>query len=76
MRNWTAESKAQQAKVIHRWKPWLKAGVKTPEGKDISKMNAYKHGGYGAQAKLVRQTIDQCRQALKQFHNEIIESNV
>ena len=77
MRKWTMQERERQAKLIQKWKPWrLSTGAKTPESKDICKMNALKHGGYGAQAKLVRQTIAQCRQILKQSHNEIIEINM
>lgn len=45
---WTAERRAKQAAAIRRWKPWEKAGVKTAAGKEISRMNAYKHGGRSA----------------------------
>lgn len=41
---WTPERRAKQAAAIHRWKPWRKAGVKTPAGKAISRLNAFKHG--------------------------------
>lgn len=34
----------KQASNIHQWKPWLKAGVKTKEGKAVVSQNAWKHG--------------------------------
>lgn len=43
---WTQERRLKQSEVIRKWKPWEKStGAKTPEGKEKSKMNAYKHGG-------------------------------
>lgn len=42
---WTQERRQKQSEAIKRWKPWEKStGAKTPEGKEKSKMNAYKHG--------------------------------
>lgn len=34
----------RQASNIHQWKPWLKAGVKTKEGKTVVSQNGWKHG--------------------------------
>jgi hypothetical protein len=45
---WTPERRAKQAAAIHRWKPWLKAGVTTEAGKKISRLNAYRHGARSA----------------------------
>lgn len=43
---WTQERRQKQSEAIKRWKPWEKStGAKTAEGKEKSKMNAYKHGG-------------------------------
>lgn len=45
---WTQERRLRQSEAIRRWKPWAKStGAKTSEGKEKSKMNAYKHGGRG-----------------------------
>ncbi|WAW05476.1 hypothetical protein NB639_09190 [Oxalobacter formigenes] len=55
---WTQEQREQQAKAIHRWKPWKSAGVKTAEGKERSKMNALKHGEYSAEAKARRRKLN------------------
>ncbi|MCB1550982.1 MAG: hypothetical protein KDJ26_03160 [Alphaproteobacteria bacterium] len=42
---WTQERRLRQSEAIKRWKPWEKStGAKTKEGKEHSKMNAYKHG--------------------------------
>ena len=42
---WTQERRLKQSEVIRNWKPWEKStGAKTAEGKEKSKMNAYKHG--------------------------------
>jgi len=50
---WTVERRQRQAEQIQRWKPWkLSTGARTEEGKEVSKMNAVKHGCYLAQARL------------------------
>ena len=47
---WTQERRLKQSEAIKNWKPWEKStGAKTAEGKEKSKMNAYKHGAYGTQ---------------------------
>ena len=52
MRRWTLEERARQAELIQRWQPWKQsAGAKTAEGRDVSKMNALKHGSYAAETK-------------------------
>jgi hypothetical protein len=62
MRSWTKDERARQAQLIHQWKPWEKAGVRTPEGKDISRLNAYKHGAYSAATQADRKAMaDQLR---------------
>ena len=46
---WSAERRQKHAEAIRRWKPWLKStGLKTEEGKNTSKMNAFRHGGRSA----------------------------
>lgn len=47
---WTQERRLGQSEAIKNWKPWEKStGAKTIEGKEKSKMNAWKHGGRGAE---------------------------
>lgn len=49
MSQWTQERRQEQSRNIRRWKPWTRStGAKTVEGKEISKMNAYKHGARSA----------------------------
>jgi hypothetical protein len=43
--------------MIQNWQPWRKAGVKTPEGKEISRLNAWKHGAYSAEVKRLRKVL-------------------
>lgn len=56
---WTPERRARQSEAIKRWKPWEKStGAKTAEGKEKSKMNAYKHGFFGARAAIIRKFLN------------------
>ena len=64
MRRWTPEERLRQAELIKRWKPWRSAGVKTAEGKAISCMNAYKHGGRSAEIRELLKTIVQYKKLL------------
>jgi hypothetical protein len=43
MRQSTTGQRLRQSNLIQNWKPWKLAGVKNPEGKKISKLNALKH---------------------------------
>lgn len=44
---WTEERRKKQSEAIKSWKPWKQStGAKTKAGKDVSKMNAFKHGAY------------------------------
>lgn len=64
MRQWTAEERQRQAEKIRQWQPWKKGGVKTPEGKAKSRMNALKHGGYSRQMKTLRHFLRESRRLL------------
>jgi hypothetical protein len=62
MRHWTPQERERQSRLIHAWKPWRHAGVKTPEGKAKSRMNAWKHGGRSAEIRaLSRALVAQAR---------------
>lgn len=62
MRQWTLEERKVQSELIRRWKPWRRStGAKTAEGKAISKMNAYKHGGRRAEVKVIAKLITECK---------------
>ncbi len=55
---WTVERRQRQAELIQRWQPWKRStGARTTEGRDVSKMNATKHGFYSAEAKAELKTI-------------------
>ncbi|MCX8087043.1 MAG: hypothetical protein N3C63_09115 [Rhodocyclaceae bacterium] len=42
-RTWTAEQRERQSRLIHGWKPWLKAtGPKTSTGKAKASRNAFR----------------------------------
>lgn len=60
-KGWTPERRAKQALAIQRWKPWLKGGVKTPAGKAISRMNAYKHGARSAWVRELSRLLQEIR---------------
>tara|TARA_B100001778_G_C18534253_1_gene605155 strand:+ start:568 stop:774 length:207 start_codon:yes stop_codon:yes gene_type:complete len=58
LNGWTPERKKRQAELIKGWKPWEHStGAKTNEGKDISKMNAYKHGLRSEGVKAIRRAL-------------------
>ena len=58
MRRWTLEERARQAELIQRWQPWKQStGARTEEGRNVSKLNALKHGSYAAEAKAELKTI-------------------
>lgn len=43
---WTLERRARQARIIQRWKPWLKStGPRSVSGRARSSQNAIRHGG-------------------------------
>lgn len=47
--SWTPERRAAQSALMRRIRPWTRStGPRTAAGKARSKMNAFKHGGYGA----------------------------
>ena len=55
---WTPERRARQSEAIKRWKPWEKStGAKTAEGKEKSKMNAWKHGARSSKIKNLNQLL-------------------
>jgi hypothetical protein len=61
--SWTEERRHQQAKRIHRWKPWEHStGPRTNAGKDRSSRNAFKGGA--------RPQIRKLRALLAQFEKE------
>ena len=50
----------RQAVLIQCWKPWQQStGARSEEGKEISKMNALKHGCYTASARAVLEQVQE-----------------
>lgn len=70
MSGWTPERRARQAELIHQWKPWEKAGVKTDEGKEVSKMNALKHGLRSVKARELKRLLREHHQILEGLGSE------
>ena len=66
-RHWTREQRAQLSLLVHTWKPWTKAGVRTPEGKAISSMNAYR-GGVRPMLRELAALLREQREQLKRFN--------
>ncbi|APF02782.1 TPA: hypothetical protein ACJ5DT_000962 [Legionella pneumophila] len=66
---WTEERKKSQSLKIRQWKPWQKAGVKTNDGKAISKMNAYKHGGRSAEVREMQSQFTKWKRELSRLIN-------
>ena len=63
MSEWTEERRQAQRELINRVKPWQHStGARTLEGKEISKMNAYK-GGFRKQ---LRELLKQSNDMLKE----------
>lgn len=57
---WTQERRQKQSEAIKNWKPWEKStGAKTQEGKENSKMNAFKHGGRSKQLRTLKKLLHQ-----------------
>lgn len=55
---WSPERRAAHAAAIRRWKPWEKStGPRSRAGKAKSAQNAYKHGGYALQLRLLHQAL-------------------
>ena len=70
---WTQERRQRQSELIHKWKPWALAGVKTEEGKNISKMNAYKHGARCAEIRNMAREFTEWKKELNQVNRFIYE---
>jgi hypothetical protein len=74
MSQWTPERRLRQSQLIQDWKPWTKStGAKTKDGKEISKMNAYKHGAYGAFMKALRRELTQYNLPTRRSSGALIE---
>lgn len=66
-RQWTAAQRKEQGKKVRQWQAWkYSTGAKTPEGKAISSMNAYK-GGFREQLKELRQVLRQYKEQLNEI---------
>ncbi len=71
MRQWTLQERQHQSQLIHKWQPWKNAGVKTPEGKAISCMNAKKHGAYSAETKRMWQVLREQNKLMRTLGAEL-----
>lgn len=64
---WTPERRLRQSQLIQKWQPWKSAGVKTPEGKAISRMNSYKHGARCAKVRETARQLAEWKRILSQL---------
>jgi hypothetical protein len=65
MRQWTEEERLRQSQLIRNWRPWEQStGAKTEEGRAISKMNAYKHGGRATAVRKISKIFTQYNKVL------------
>ena len=64
---WTPERRLRQSKLIQQWQPWKSAGVKTPEGKEISRQNSYKHGARCAEVRDMARQLTEWKRTLTQL---------
>ena len=70
---WSLERRKKQAELIRNWRPWNSArGPTTYWGKEISKMNALKHGQYSAEERATRNAM---RTQLKLAKNNLNSIN-
>ncbi|MEO6968765.1 MAG: hypothetical protein ABI132_10000 [Rhodanobacteraceae bacterium] len=64
---WTAERRARQAAMIHRWQPWQSStGLRTARGKAKASRNGWKGGTRPVLRELARAFREQ-REALAEF---------
>ena len=65
---WAQEHRLKQSEVIRNWKPWEKStGAKTSQGKEKSKMNAFKHGVRSSALLYLKAIIDEYADRLGNF---------
>ena len=60
--SWTAERREKQSLAIHRWQPWLKAGL--TKGDNRGSMNALKHGARSRRVRELQALLSQIEVAL------------
>ena len=68
MREWTEEQRLCQSALIHRVQPWHNGGVKTEEGKRITRYNALKHGMRSAEVTKLKKLFARCDRLLTEIH--------
>lgn len=65
MRHWSLEERKRQSQLIQQWRPWQQStGAKSVQGKEVSKLNAYKHGGRCADIRNAARYIAECKRSL------------
>lgn len=58
MRKWTEEERRLQAERIREIRPWEKStGPKTRDGKERSRMNAFKHGNRSEARRVINKAL-------------------
>lgn len=68
MSGWTPERKARQAELMRHWKPWERStGPKTEAGKEVSKMNGWKHGRRSSETIELDRTLSSMTRQLREL---------
>ncbi len=71
-RTWTSTQRAAAAERIHASKPWEKStGPRTQTGKNVVKMNAFKHGQRAAAVLAERRATVQYLRRQKEFLRQV-----
>jgi hypothetical protein len=73
---WTVARRKKQANLIRKAQPWKSGGVKTLEGKQITRYNALKHGARGAEMMQYKRLLTRCDRILSEIQHLIILSAV
>ena len=68
MRQWTEAERLRQAELIKNWQPWRNStGATTAQGKAKASRNAFKHGAYSADMRMMMQALREQKDAIREM---------